>query len=106
MKQNENRTTLPLEMRVNRLDTQGGSCLAHLSMTLGECFAVRGIRLMEGKNGPFLSFPSYKAKDGYQDICFPPERGAAPPDDRGGGERLPSGAGTAPDAAGGTGTGP
>ena len=71
MKQNENMTTLPLEMRVNRLDTQGGSCLAHLSMTLGECFAVRGIRLMEGKNGPFLSFPSYKAKDGYQDICFP-----------------------------------
>ena len=50
MKQNENRTTLPLEMRVNRLDTQGGSCLAHLSMTLGDCFAVRGIRLMEGKN--------------------------------------------------------
>ena len=57
MKQNENMTTLPLEMRVNRLDTQGGSCLAHLSMTLGECFAVRGIRLMEGKNGPFLCFP-------------------------------------------------
>ena len=24
-----------------------------------------------GKNGPFLSFPSYKVKDGYQDICFP-----------------------------------
>ena len=60
-----------VEMRVNRLGTGDGHCLAHLSVTLGGVFAVRGLRLMEGKNGPFLNFPSYKSGNGYQDICFP-----------------------------------
>ena len=60
-----------VEMRVNRLGTGDGHCLAHLSVTLGGVFAVRGLRLMEGKNGPFLNFPSYKSGSGYQDICFP-----------------------------------
>lgn len=60
-----------VEMRVNRLGTGDGHCLAHLSVTLGGAFAVRGLRLMEGKNGPFLNFPSYKSGNGYQDICFP-----------------------------------
>ena len=41
------------------------------TVTLGGVFAVRGLRLMEGKNGPFLNFPSYKSGNGYQDICFP-----------------------------------
>ena len=71
MKQNENMTTLPLEMRVNRLDTQGGSCLTHLSMTLGECFAVRGIRLMEGKTGRSSPFPATKRRTVTRISVFP-----------------------------------
>ena len=35
-----------VEMRVNRLGTGDGHCLAHLSVTLGGVFAVRGLRLM------------------------------------------------------------
>lgn len=61
---------LPVEMKVRSLG-DGERCLAYLSANLGGDFAVRGLRLMDGKNGPFLNFPSYKTKDGYQDICFP-----------------------------------
>ena len=69
---NPSQEQLPaVEMRVNRLGKGDGHCLAHLSVTLGGTFAVRGLRLMEGKNGPFLNFPSYKSSNGYQDICFP-----------------------------------
>lgn len=69
---NPSQEQLPaVEMRVNRLGAGDGHCLAHLSVTLGGVFAVRGLRLMEGKNGPFLNFPSYKGRDGYTDICFP-----------------------------------
>lgn len=36
------------------------------------CFAVRGIKIVEGgKDGLFMSMPSRKTQDGYKDICFP-----------------------------------
>ena len=35
-------------------------------------FAVRGVKLMEGSKGLFVSMPSYKEGNGeYKDICFP-----------------------------------
>ena len=61
-----------VEMRVNRLGTGDGHCLAHLSVTLGGVFAVRGLRLMEGKNGPFsVTFPVIKAAMGIRTFRFP-----------------------------------
>ena len=50
---------MKIDMKVH-LTEQEGKCLARLSATLDDCFAVRGLRLMEGKNGLFLNFPSYK----------------------------------------------
>ena len=42
------------------------------SVTIGGCFAVRGIQVREGKNGLFVSMPQRKdAKGEYRDICFP-----------------------------------
>ena len=61
---------MKIDMKVH-LTEQEGKCLARLSATLDDCFAVRGLRLMEGKNGLFLNFPSYKGRSGYVDICFP-----------------------------------
>ena len=61
---------MKINMKVYSLE-QEGKCLAQLSATLDGCFAVRGLRLMEGKNGLFLNFPSYKGRSGYVDICFP-----------------------------------
>ena len=61
---------MKIDMKVHSLE-QEGKCLAKLSATLDGCFAVRGLRLMEGKNGLFVNFPSYKGRSGYVDICFP-----------------------------------
>ena len=48
------------------------SLLATASMTIGGCFAVRGIQVRDGKNGVFVSMPQRKdAKGEYRDICFP-----------------------------------
>ena len=48
-----------------------GPVLAHASATLDGCFAVRGIKVINGTNGPFVSMPSYPTKEGYKDLCFP-----------------------------------
>ncbi len=63
---------LPIEMdvKIHTIRT-GGPVLANASVTLNGCFAVRGLKVMSGSNGPFVSMPSYKAKSGYRDICFP-----------------------------------
>ena len=48
------------------------SLLATASVTIGDCFAVRGIQVRDGKNGVFVSMPQRKdAKGEYRDICFP-----------------------------------
>lgn len=48
-----------------------GSVLAHASITLNGCFAIRGLRVVQGENGPFVSMPSYKSGGEYRDVCFP-----------------------------------
>ncbi|MCI8652121.1 MAG: SpoVG family protein [Angelakisella sp.] len=65
---------MKIDMKVQSLE-QEGKCLARLSATLDDCFAIRGLRLMEGKNGLFVNFPSYKGRSGYVDICFPTTAG-------------------------------
>ena len=70
VKNEDNSMIIPVQMRVRSLG-DGERNLATLSANIGGAFAVRGIRLQEGKNGPFLSFPSYKGHNGYVDICFP-----------------------------------
>ena len=52
---------------------------AAASVCLNGCFVVRGIRIVEGINGPFVSMPSRKTRSGnknggkneYRDTCFP-----------------------------------
>lgn len=54
-----------------------GSCRALASVNLNGNFAIRGIKVMEGSNGLFISMPSYRAGNGeYKDICFPCTREA------------------------------
>ncbi len=63
---------IPMEMdvKIHSLSTDG-SILANASVTLNGCFAVRGVKVINGENGPFVSMPSYKGRDGYKDVCFP-----------------------------------
>ena len=53
-----------------------GHILANMNITIDDCLAVNGIKVIEGTKGRFISFPqtSYKDKDGntqYRDIVFP-----------------------------------
>lgn len=51
--------------------SKNGNELANATVTLNDCFAVRGIQIKEGKNGPFVSMPSRLVKGEYKDYCFP-----------------------------------
>jgi stage V sporulation protein G len=45
---------------------------AFASITLANCFVIRGLKIIEGKSGTFIAMPSRKRKDGeYQDIAHP-----------------------------------
>ena len=51
--------------------SQGGT-RAYASATIDGCFAVRGIKIVEGgRDGLFVSMPSRKTQDGYKEVCFP-----------------------------------
>ena len=62
----------PAEMEVRIFPNRGdGPAAAFAAVTLNGCFAIRDIRILEGKNGPFVSMPSRKVNGEYRDICFP-----------------------------------
>ena len=63
---------LPMQYDVRIHSIQfDGPCRATVSLNINGCFAVRGVKLMEGSNGLFVSMPSYKVGNEYKDICFP-----------------------------------
>ena len=65
---NENNTGT-MDMTVKVFPVQSSkNLLATASVTLGGCFAVRGIQIRDGKNGTFVSMPQRKDAKG---ICFP-----------------------------------
>ncbi len=57
---------------VNDPKQEKGSVLANASVDLGGCFAVTGIKIVEGRDGPFVAMPQRMGRDKkYRDICFP-----------------------------------
>ena len=63
---------MEIDVKITRLGAPDSNVKAYVSATIGNCFAVRGMKLVEGKNGLFLSMPNYQKKDGsYTDVCFP-----------------------------------
>ncbi len=60
------------DIRMSLLQNAGG-CKAIGSFTLDNAFAVRGMRVMEDKQGRnFVAFPSRERANGeYEDIAFP-----------------------------------
>ncbi len=45
---------------------------AFASITFDDCFVIRGLKVISGSQGYFVSMPSRKRKDGsYQDIAHP-----------------------------------
>jgi stage V sporulation protein G len=42
------------------------------SITLDNCFVIRGLKIIEGAKGDFVAMPSRKRPDGtYQDVAHP-----------------------------------
>ena len=49
-----------------------GNLLAYASVTLGGCFAINNIRIMDSQKGMFLAMPDRQdGKGEYRDVCFP-----------------------------------
>ncbi|UCF06636.1 MAG: septation regulator SpoVG [bacterium] len=45
---------------------------AFASITLDNCFVIRGLKIIEGAKGMFVAMPSRKRPDGtYQDVAHP-----------------------------------
>ena len=61
---------MKIEARVYKRDFN--SIKGTANITIDDCFVVKGILIMQGKNGLFMSMPSKKDNNGeYKDICFP-----------------------------------
>jgi len=63
---------MKLDVRINSIKPNG-SIRATASVNMNDCFAVKNIKVMDGKNGMFVSMPSYKSPTTgeYKEHCFP-----------------------------------
>lgn len=62
----------PLQYDVNIYPSKGdGAQKASATVNINGQFAIRGLKIMEGTKGLFVSMPSYKVGNEYKDICFP-----------------------------------
>ena len=61
---------MQLEVRIHSI-RPSDSIKGTASVNINGAFAVRGIKIIEGSNGLFVSMPSYKVGNEYKDICFP-----------------------------------
>ena len=60
------------QVKIIKVEKEQSRFKAYANVTLDNCFAVNGIRIIDGDQGMFLSFPSKKRNDGtYEDMCFP-----------------------------------
>ena len=68
---NKENTPLQFDVRIQSI-RPGDSIKGTASVNINGAFAIRGVKIIEGSNGLFVSMPSYKAGNEYKDICFPP----------------------------------
>ena len=62
---------IKIKVRVFPISAEKGPTLAFANATVEGLFAMRDIRVLKGKDGPFVSMPQHKLSNGkYQDICF------------------------------------
>ena len=60
------------DVRVRLVAKEELKLRAVASITIDECFVVHDIKIIEGKDGYFISMPSRKTPDGeYRDIVHP-----------------------------------
>lgn len=58
--------------RIHQVRDEDKSVKAFADVVIEGAMAIHGVRIVEGKNGPFVSLPSHKGKDGeYREIVHP-----------------------------------
>ena len=63
---------LDISVKVYPAQDNSKNLLATATVTLGGCFAIRGLRILDSEKGAFVSMPQRKtAQNEYKDICFP-----------------------------------
>mgnify|MGYP003167923534 CR=1 FL=1 len=67
---NKENSLLQFDVRIQSI-RPGESIKGTASVNINGAFAIRGVKIIEGSNGLFVSMPSYKAGNEYKDICFP-----------------------------------
>lgn len=60
-----------VKIRVKINKKKDSKIKAYVGVTFDECFAVNGLKVVDGKKGLFVAFPSYKVDDGYVEIAYP-----------------------------------
>ena len=59
-------------VNVRKIEKENSRIRGIASVVLDDCFAVHGIRIIEGDGGLFIAMPSRKtATGGYRDIAHP-----------------------------------
>ncbi len=62
----------PLNIKVTNISLQNeDNLLARANVVLNDCFAIRGVKIVHGKHGAFISMPSYQANGRFVEVCFP-----------------------------------
>ena len=63
---------LDISVKVYPAQDNSKNLLATATVTLGGCFAIRGLRILDSEKGAFVSMPQRKnAQNEYKDVCFP-----------------------------------
>jgi len=62
----------PIEIKVTSIALQNeDNLLARANILLNDSFAVRGVKIVNGKHGAFVAMPSYQAHGRFVEVCFP-----------------------------------
>lgn len=65
------------EIGMKKIENENSKLKAAVTVTFGDAFVVKGIKLYEGEKGLFVSMPNYKRNEPdaqgneYKDICYP-----------------------------------
>jgi DNA-binding cell septation regulator SpoVG len=65
------------EIQMKKIEDENSKLKAAVTVTFGNAFVVKGIKLYEGEKGLFVSMPNYKRNEPdaqgneYKDICYP-----------------------------------
>ena len=62
---------MKVDVRITTLTLGSENQRASASVSLNDSFALKGVRIMEGENGLYVSTPGYKSGDEYKEHYFP-----------------------------------